>query len=83
MYWSSRRHRNHVHLQVYVSVLRWGTPSLIDALIRIKDSFNSYTLDRLALVGAKAAFEDEAYFKETTKKIIATREKMNMSIAAT
>ena len=47
-----------------------GDPSLIDALIRIKDSFNSYTLDRLALVGAKAAFEDEAYFKETTQKIL-------------
>ena len=50
-----------------------GNASLIDALIRIKDSFNSYTLDRLALVGAKAAFEDEAYFKEITAKIIATR----------
>jgi len=54
-----------------------GAPSLIDALIRIKDSFNSYTLDRLALVGAKAAFEDEAYFMETVKKIIATRENMS------
>ncbi|NYF25328.1 histidinol-phosphate aminotransferase [Sporosarcina sp. JAI121] len=52
-----------------------GAPSLIDALIRIKDSFNSYTLDRLALVGAKAAFEDDAYFKETVEKIITTREK--------
>src|SRR5699024_3375691 len=39
-----------------------GHPSLIEALIRIKDSFNSYTIDRLALVGAKAAFEDEDYF---------------------
>jgi histidinol-phosphate aminotransferase len=52
-----------------------GAPSLIDGLVRIKDSFNSYTLDRLALVGAKAAFEDETYFTETVKKIIATREK--------
>jgi len=51
-----------------------GAPSLIDALIRIKDSFNSYTLDRLALVGAKAAFEDDAYFKETVEKIVTTRE---------
>ena len=51
-----------------------GAPSLIDALIRIKDSFNSYTLDRLALVGAKAAFEDEAYFKESVGKIVTTRE---------
>lgn len=57
-----------------------GAPSLIDALIRIKDSFNSYTLDRLALVGAKAAFEDEAYFMETVKKIIATREKMKVQL---
>ncbi len=52
-----------------------GAPSLIEGLVRIKDSFNSYTLDRLALVGAKAAFEDETYFTETVKKIIATREK--------
>jgi histidinol-phosphate aminotransferase len=57
-----------------------GNRSLIDALIRIKDSFNSYTLDRLALVGAKAAFEDEDYFKETTEKIIATRERANVTL---
>ncbi|AMQ05618.1 histidinol-phosphate transaminase [Sporosarcina psychrophila] len=57
-----------------------GAPSLIAALIRIKDSFNSYTLDRLALVGAKAAFEDEDYFEKTTQKIIATREKMNETL---
>lgn len=57
-----------------------GAPSLITALIRIKDSFNSYTLDRLALVGAKAAFEDEAYFMETTQKIIATRDKLNETL---
>lgn len=57
-----------------------GASSLIDALIRIKDSFNSYTLDRLALVGAQAAFEDEAYFTETTQKIIATRETMSETL---
>ncbi|KXH87093.1 histidinol-phosphate transaminase [Sporosarcina sp. HYO08] len=51
-----------------------GHPSLIEALIRIKDSFNSYTIDRLALVGATAAFEDVAYFRQTTEKICATRE---------
>lgn len=57
-----------------------GAPSLIDALIRIKDSFNSYTLDRLALVGAKAAFEDKDYFMETVNKIIATREKLKVQL---
>lgn len=51
-----------------------GNPSLIDALIRIKDSVNSYTIDRLALVGAKAAFEDDVYFKTVTAKIVSTRE---------
>ena len=29
----------------------------------IKNSFNSYPLDRLALAGAKAAYEDEAWFR--------------------
>ncbi|WP_040227287.1 histidinol-phosphate transaminase [Bhargavaea cecembensis] len=50
-----------------------GSPDLIEGLVRIKDSFNSYTLDRLAQAGAAAAFGDPAYFKETTGKIIATR----------
>lgn len=54
--------------------LALGNESLINALIRIKDSFNSYTLDQLALAGAKAAFEDQTYFKKTTYKIIKTRE---------
>lgn len=50
-----------------------GNEQLIEALIRMKDSFNSYPVDRLALAGAKAAFEDITYFKETTKKIVQTR----------
>lgn len=50
-----------------------GNKTLIDALIRMKDSFNSYPVDRLALAGAKAAIEDKAYFEEITNKIIATR----------
>ncbi|PIC62896.1 histidinol-phosphate transaminase [Sporosarcina sp. P13] len=51
-----------------------GQPELIAGLTRIKDSFNSYTIDRLAMAGATAAFEDHAYFSESTKKIIRTRE---------
>lgn len=52
-----------------------GHESLIQALIRMKDSFNSYPIDRLAMAGAIAAIEDDAYFKETTTKILATRKK--------
>lgn len=50
-----------------------GNEKLIQALIRMKDSFNSYPIDRLAMAGATAAIKDKAYFEETTEKIIATR----------
>lgn len=48
--------------------------SLIYALHTVKDSFNSYPLDTLAQAGAAAALEDEAYYVETTRKIIDARE---------
>ncbi|MFT8320265.1 MAG: histidinol-phosphate transaminase [Bacillus sp. (in: firmicutes)] len=51
-----------------------GHPDLIEGLNRLKNSFNSYTLDRVALAGSVAAFEDHAYFKEMAQKIITTRE---------
>ncbi|PWB34975.1 histidinol-phosphate transaminase [Pseudomonas sp. SDI] len=51
-----------------------GHPDLIEALERIKNSFNSYPLDRMAIVGAAAAFEDQAYFEETCRKVIESRE---------
>jgi len=50
-----------------------GHPDLIEALIRVKDSFNSYPLDRLAMAGAIAAMEDHTYFEETRRKVIASR----------
>lgn len=52
----------------------FGSKELIEGLNRLKNSINSYTIDRIALLGAKAAFEDEMYFKELTAKIIKTRE---------
>lgn len=51
-----------------------GHPELIEALDRVKNSFNSYPLDRLALAGAVAAYQDEAYFQQTRCAIIASRE---------
>ncbi|WP_174615655.1 histidinol-phosphate transaminase [Virgibacillus ihumii] len=51
-----------------------GSPDLIEALNRIKDSFNSYTLDRLAIAGAEAAILDSEYFRKTIEKIVRTRE---------
>ena len=59
-----------------------GHPDLIEALERIKNSFNSYPLDRVAIVGAAAAFEDKAYFDETCNKVIASREKLVAELSA-
>ncbi len=51
-----------------------GHPDLIEALERIKNSFNSYPLDRIAIAGAAAAFEDREYFAQTCDQVIASRE---------
>lgn len=50
-----------------------GSEELIEGLVRIKDSFNSYTIDRLAIAGGIAAMKDTNYFEETKGKIIKTR----------
>lgn len=51
-----------------------GHPDLLAALERVKNSFNSYPLDRMAIVGAAAAFDDVAYFDQTRQAVIASRE---------
>ena len=53
-----------------------GHPSLIQALTRVKDSFNSYPLGRPAQAGAIASVQDEGYFRETLATITATRTRM-------
>ena len=50
-----------------------GNEGLIQALIRIKNSINSYTLDRLAIAGAVASFQDWKSTWENINKIIQTR----------
>ncbi|HAC68314.1 MULTISPECIES: histidinol-phosphate transaminase [Pseudomonas] len=56
--------------------LAMGQAPLMEALERIKNSFNSYPLDRLALAGAVAAFEDRAYFDETCRQVVESRESL-------
>ena len=53
-----------------------GQRPLIEALERVKDSFNSYPLDRLALAGAVAALEDEAWFERNRDLIVASRQRL-------
>jgi histidinol-phosphate aminotransferase len=58
-----------------------GDPELIEALRRVKDSFNSYPLDRFAVAGAAAAIEDRAYFEQICTKVIATRTRLVSDLA--
>lgn len=57
-----------------------GHPDLIEALIRVKDSFNSYPLDSLAEAAAVAAIKDRAYFQATCDKVINSRDKLTTSL---
>jgi len=57
-----------------------GQAHLIDALVRVKDSFNSYPLDRLATAGAVAALEDEDWFRTTRDKVVDTREGLGLQL---
>ena len=50
-----------------------GQPTLIEALDRVKGCFNSYPLDRLAIVAGAAAMRDQPYFERTRSKVIASR----------
>jgi histidinol-phosphate aminotransferase len=59
-----------------------GHEALIEALTRVKDSFNSYPLDRLAQAAATAAVEDDDWFRETCAKVIASRERLTADLEA-
>ena len=58
-----------------------GQAPLIEALERVKNSFNSYPLDRLAIVGAVAALEDKAHFDACRRAVMATRERLVADLA--
>jgi histidinol-phosphate aminotransferase len=58
-----------------------GQRPLIEAMERVKDSFNSYPLDRLALAGAVAAVEDEAWFEQNRDRIVASRQHLAAALA--
>jgi histidinol-phosphate aminotransferase len=59
-----------------------GDPELIEALVRVKDSFNSYPMDRFAQAGAVAAVEDQNYFEATSRKVIHSRERLAAGLQA-
>lgn len=54
-----------------------GHPDLIEALERVKNSFNSYPLDRLAIAGGVAAMEDTEHFESTRQAVMASRARLS------
>ena len=59
-----------------------GDAGLIEALTRVKDSFNSYPLGRPAPAGAIAALEDESYFQASRARVMEGRERLNRGLSS-
>ena len=59
-----------------------GSKKLIKYLNDAKFSFNSYTMNRLTIACGKACVEDKAYFEETVRKVMNTRERTKAELAA-
>jgi histidinol-phosphate aminotransferase len=57
-----------------------GQAHLVDALVRVKDSFNSYPIDRLASAGAVAALDDDAWFDTTRRQVMDAREGLSLQL---
>jgi histidinol-phosphate aminotransferase len=59
-----------------------GQADLIAGLCRVRDSFNSYPVDRLAQAGAAAAVSDAAYYRRITRRLAASRERVSAALSA-
>lgn len=59
-----------------------ASPDIIAGLVRVKNSFNSYPLDRLAQAGALASINDTAYFEQTRRAVIDARTRLSADLAA-
>ncbi len=58
-----------------------GDDDLIEALTRVKDSFNSYPLGRPAQAGAIASLQDEDYFQQGRARVIEGRERLTQGLS--
>jgi histidinol-phosphate aminotransferase len=57
-----------------------GDAGLIEGLMRVKDSFNSYPLGRPAQAGAVASLQDEAWFQASRARVIEGRERLTRGL---
>jgi histidinol-phosphate aminotransferase len=59
-----------------------GDEALIEGLERVKNSFNSYPLDRVAIAGATAALDDHEWFERSRAAVIEQREALTRALEA-
>lgn len=57
-----------------------GDSKLIEALDRVKNSFNAYPLDRVAIAGAAAALNDKEHFEKIRQTVINNRKMVTGSL---
>ena len=60
----------------------FGDAKLIEALQRVKNSFNSYPVDALAQSAGIASLHDETTYREQVARIVATRERFAHALGA-
>ena len=58
-----------------------GNENLIEALQRVKNSFNSYPVDSLSSAIGLAALGDDDYFQDCNRRVIASRERLAAELA--
>ena len=61
--------------------LAMGNVALIEALVRVKNSFNSYPLDVISQRGALASIQDEDYFQHNCQRVVRSREGLSTALA--
>lgn len=59
-----------------------GSEELISYMNAVKDSYNSYPVDAVAIAAGCAAVDDDKYFKDTIAKIVSTRERLTKALEA-
>jgi histidinol-phosphate aminotransferase len=60
-----------------------GHQALIDGLCRVRDSFNSYPVDRVAQAAITAAMRETAYYAESARAVIQTRDRVSSVLRQT
>jgi histidinol-phosphate aminotransferase len=56
-----------------------ANPEVVRQLVKVKDSYNC---DVLSLAAGAAALEDQDYFRSVRRRVLATRERMSLALAA-